>query len=255
MADRGEMSFWDHLEELRGTILRSLAAIAIVAVVVFCFKKLVFDGLILAPARDDFFIYKWLHMEPKIDLVNLELSAQFFIHLKTSVVLGFILAFPYVCWEIWKFIAPALYENEKEAAKKAFLIAGVLFYFGLFVGYTLVLPITLNFFQNYTVSSQVHNTISLNSYISTFTSMVLAFGVVFEFPAVISLLCRLGVVDPSSLKKYRRHAVVVAMIIGAIITPADPFSMIVAALPLYLLYELSILLCAGKKEVKGDLVR
>jgi len=118
-----------------------------------------------------------------------------------------------------------------------------------------VLPITLNFFQNYTVSSQVHNTISLNSYISTFTSMVLAFGVVFEFPAVISLLCRLGVVDPSSLKKYRRHAVVVAMIIGAIITPADPFSMIVAALPLYLLYELSILLCAGKKEVKGDLVR
>lgn len=246
MAQDGEMSFWDHLEVLRGTLLRSLGAVLAVSVLVFCFKSFVFDKVLLAPSRGDFFLYKLLGVDFSLSLVNIELSAQFFIHLKTSFLLGFILAFPLVCWEVWKFIAPALYENEKKACRKAFLFAGILFYVGLAVGYTIVLPVTLNFFQGYTVSDAVVNTISLNSYISTFTSMVLMFGIVFEFPAVIAVLSNMGLVTRETLKKYRKHAFVVILILAAIITPADPFSMLIAALPLYVLFEISILACRKK---------
>lgn len=246
MAQDGEMSFWDHLEVLRGTLLRSLGAILGVSILVFCFKTFVFEKVLLAPARGDFFLYRLLGVDFGMSLVNLELSAQFFIHLKTSILLGFILAFPFVCWEIWKFIAPALYENEKKACRTAFLFAGALFYVGLAVGYTIVLPVTLNFFQGYSVSDSVSNTISLSSYISTFTSMVLMFGIVFEFPAVIAVLSRMGLVTRDTLKKYRKHALVVILILAAIITPADPFSMMIAALPLYLLFELSLLMSSNK---------
>lgn len=253
MAQDGEMSFWDHLEVLRGTLLRSLGAIFAVSVLVFCFKGFVFDKVLLAPSRGDFFIYRLLGVDFSLSLVNIELSAQFFIHLKTSILLGFILAFPLVCWEVWKFIAPALYENEKKACRTAFLFAGVLFYVGLAVGYTIVLPVTLNFFQGYSVSDAVQNTISLSSYISTFTSMVLMFGIVFEFPAVIAVLSNMGLVTRSTLKKYRKHAAVLILILAAIITPADPFSMLIAALPLYLLFELSLLACKDKAPEQDDI--
>ena len=146
------------------------------------------------------------------------------------------------------FVAPALYPAEKSAVRKAFSFASVLFYAGLVIGYYLILPITLNFFQNYTVSSEIMNTITLNSYISMFTSMVLLFGIVFEFPVLIAVLNRMGIVSRESLGKYRRYAVVAILIIAAIITPADPFSMLIAAAPLYLLYEMSILACVRKSE-------
>lgn len=242
MAD-GEMSFWDHLDVLRGTVVRSLAAILAATAVVFIFKSFVFDEILLAPTRSDFFMYRWLGMDFSMSLINTDISAQFFIHLRTSFMLGLILVFPYICREIWDFVAPGLYENEKKAVRKAFWFAGVLFYIGLAVGYILVLPVTLNFFQGYTVSDAVENTITLNSYISMFTSMVLLLGIVFEFPAFIAAMSSMGLVKRSNLKAFRKYALVAVLVVAAVITPADPFSMIIAALPLYALYELSIYIC------------
>jgi sec-independent protein translocase protein TatC len=241
--EAGEMSFWDHLEVLRGTLFRSLLAISIFSVVVFCFKKFVFDDVVLAPTRSDFWVYKLLNMDVKMSLVNLDISAQFFVHLKVAFQLGFILSFPFVIWEIWKFIAPALYQNEKKTIRGVFLAASFLFYLGLYVGYVLIVPISLNFFLGYKISETVVNTISLNSYISLFTSTILAFGIVFEFPAVVVLLNKLGLVYKDTMNKYRKHAIVAILCIAAIITPADPFSMIIAAAPLLLLYEASVLFC------------
>lgn len=241
--DTAEMSFWDHLEVLRGTLFRSILAVTVVSVVVFCFKKFVFDDVVLAPTRSDFWVYRLLNMDVSMNLVNLEISTQFFVHLKVAFELGFILAFPFVIWEIWKFIAPALYQNEKKAMRGVFLAASFLFYLGLYIGYVLIVPISLNFFLGYKISEAVVNTISLTSYISLFTSTTLAFGIVFEFPAVVVILNKLGLVYKDTMKKYRKHAIVAVLCIAAIITPADPFSMLIAAAPLLLLYEASVLFC------------
>lgn len=251
-AASGEMSFWDHLEVMRGTIFRSLLSVALFSVVIFCLKDFVFEDLILSPSRPDFFLYRLLGIDFSMQMVNIDLTAQFFIHLKTSIALGFILSFPYICFEVWKFVAPALYDNEKRTIRAAFLFAGGLFYLGVAVGYAIVLPVTLNFFEGYSVSDSVTNTISLQSYISLFTSMVLMFGVVFEFPTVILVLSKFGIISKQTLRKYRRHAVVVILILAAIITPADPFSMIVAALPLYLLYEGSVLVCRNEEPAQDE---
>lgn len=248
MQDGAGMSFWDHLDVLRGALIRMIVSVVLLSVVVFCFKSFVFDYLVLAPASGDFFVYKLLGVDFRMDLINIEISAQFFTHLKVSVILGIVLAFPYIIYEIWRFIAPALYANEIKAVRKAFGFASLLFYLGVAIGYLIVLPITLNFFQSYTVSDSVVNTISLQSYISMLTSMVLLFGLVFEFPTVLAVLSKMGIVHREMLRKYRKHAIVAILIVAAIITPADPFSMIIAALPLYLLYELSVLVCAKKKE-------
>lgn len=247
MSDNNEeMSFWDHLEVLRGTLFRSVLAIACTGVVLLCFKGFLFDDVILAPTRPDFWLYRWLNLPFTMTLINTDISGQFFIHLKVSFICGFIISFPYVCYELWMFIAPALYPSEKSSVRQAFSFASILFYAGLAIGYYLILPITLNFFQGYTVSDEVLNTITLESYISMFTSMVLLFGIVFEFPVLIAVLNRMGIVTKESIKKYRRHAIVAILVVAAIITPADPFSMLIAAAPLYLLYEMSILVCVKK---------
>lgn len=252
MADSGEMSFWDHLDELRGNIIRSLVAVCAFSVLVFCFKSLVFDGLLLAPARSDFFMYRLMRSDFSMQLVNLEVSAQFFIHMRVSVVLGFVLSFPYIVYEIWKFIVPALYEREKKAIRGAFLFSGFLFYIGIAVGYVLVLPFALNFFQSYSVSDVVTNSISLKSYVSMFMSLVLLFGIVFEFPAVIAALSHMGIVTRNDLRAGRKYAFVAVLVLAAIITPSDPLSMVIAAAPLYLLYEVSIIVCS-KESVKNDI--
>ncbi|MCQ2146636.1 MAG: twin-arginine translocase subunit TatC [Bacteroidales bacterium] len=178
-----------------------------------------------------------------VDLINIEVSAQFFIHLKMAFVCGLIVAFPYIIYEIWRFIAPALYDNEKTVVRKAFMLASVLFYLGAAVGYVIVLPVCLNFFMNFSISDTVINTISLNSYISLFISMVLMIGLIFEFPSVIAVLSRFGLVTRELLRKGRKVAFVVILVIAAFITPSDPFSMFVLAIPLYILYEFSIYLC------------
>lgn len=242
------MSFWDHLDELRGTLIRSALFLCAFSCLGLCFREQLFDGIILSPSRPGFPLYRLLGWNIDINLINIDLSAQFFVHLRASVAAGLILSFPFIVREIWKFVAPALYAGEKRALRAAFLFSGVLFYLGVLVGYFLVLPLCLQFFFNYSVSAEVVNTISLSSYMSMFTSMVLLNGVVFEFPMVVLALSRLGIIDRADLRKGRRYAFVAILIVAAIITPADPLSMFVLAIPMYLLYEFSILLCSSRKN-------
>ena len=238
----GEMSFWDHLEELRGTLFRSIIALCIFAVLGFIFKKQLF-WLIFLPASPDFFIYRFLGWTFTLEMINVEMAAQFFVHLTAAFGAALILAFPYLVWEIWRFIAPALYDKEKKAVRGAFLMATGFFYLGVAVGYVLVLPACVQFFMNYSVSSMVTNSITIGSYMSMFTSTVLLVGVAFEFPTVIWALSRLGVLDRKQLRGGRRYAIVAVLVLAALVTPADPLSMLIVATPLYLLYEISILMC------------
>ncbi len=240
------MSFWDHLDVLRGTLFRSALSVLLVSIVMFCFKNFLFEKIILAPSRPDFFLYKILGGNVSMQLINTEVSAQFFVHLKVSFICGFVIAFPYIIYEIWKFIAPALYDNEMRSVRKAFLGSALLFYAGVATGFCLIFPVTLSFFQGYTVSDTIANTVTLNSYISMFSSMVILFGIVFEFPVLIAILSNMGIVTKDTLKKYRKYAFVGVLIVSAVITPADPFSMLIAAAPLYLLYELSVFVCVRK---------
>ena len=245
MADGGkerEMSFWDHLEELRGTLVRSIIALCIFAVLGFIFKKQLF-WLIFLPASPEFFIYRILGWSFSLDMINVEMAAQFFVHLQAAFGAALILAFPYLIWEIWRFIAPALYEKEKRAVGGAFLMATGFFYLGVVVGYILVLPACVQFFMNYSVSSQVTNAITIGSYMSMFTSTVLLVGLAFEFPTVIWALSRLGILDRKQLRGGRRYALVAVLVLAALVTPADPLSMLIVAAPLYLMYEISILMC------------
>ena len=242
------MTFWDHIDVLRKSLFRMAIAIIGLAVALFFCKDFLFNDVVLAPTVKDFYLYRLLGVDLALTLVNIEVSAQFMIHMKVTFVVAFILSIPYLVYEIWKFIAPALYENEKKAISGAFIFAGVLFYIGLAVGYALILPLMINFFAGYQVSPDVPNTFSLSSYISLFTSTVLTFGLVFEFPSVIAVLSALGIVSKQTLQTYRRHAVCAVVILAALITPSgDPFSLLICTVPLYLLYEFSILIC--RKEV------
>ena len=244
MAQTGEMTFWDHLEELRGSLFRMLAVFAVAVVALFFFKEFLFDNIILAPSKSDFFLYQLLGADFSMTLVNIEVAAQFLIHMKITFICALIVTFPYLIYEIWRFIMPALYEKEKKAVKGAFLFASVLFYIGVTVGYMIVFPLMLNFFSGYQVSPDVPNTFSLTSYISMFTSMVLIFGIVFEFPTIALALSAMGILQKETLKTLRRHAICAGLILAAVITPSgDPFSLMVVSVPLYMLYEFSILIC------------
>lgn len=236
------MSFWDHLEALRGTIWRSVLGVLLASAAFLCFPKALFKA-VLWPTQASFPLYRLPGLDFSMELINIELSAQFFVYLKVSVLCGLVVAFPYVIWEIWKFVAPALYENEKKAVRGAFSLSSALFYLGVAVGYFVVLPVCLMFFVNFSVSDAIVNTISLSSYMSLFTSMVFLIGILFEFPSVILALSSMGVISRSQLKSWRKYAFVVVLILAALITPSDPFSMFVLAIPLYGLFELSVLLC------------
>lgn len=243
-----EMSFWDHLEELRGTLFRSILALCLIAILGFIFKKPLF-WLIFRPASPDFAIYRLLGWDFTLNLINVEMAAQFFVHLQAAFGAALILAFPYLIWEIWRFIVPALYDNERKAVGGAFLMATGFFYLGVAAGYFLVLPACVQFFLNYSVSPLVENSITIGSYMSMFTSTVLMVGIAFEFPTVIWALSHIGILDRRMLRKGRRYAVVAVLVLAAIVTPADPLSMIVVAAPLYLMYELSILMCPKAYDI------
>ena len=240
-----EMSFWDHLDALRGTLFRSVLAVFLVSIVFLFIPRQLFSA-VLWPTAPGFVLYRLLGWDFSMSLVNIEVSAQFFAHLKVSVLCALVVAFPYVIWEIWKFVAPALYENEKKAVGRAFWLSSGLFYAGVAVGYFIVLPVCLMFFMNYTVSDAIANTITLSSYMSMFISMVFLIGILFEFPSVIMALSSIGIVDRGMLRKGRKYAVIAVLLLSALITPSDPFSMFVLAIPLYGLYELSIILCRNK---------
>ena len=241
------MSFWEHLDVLRGALIRVLAVVLALSCLGLAFKEPLFK-VILAPARPDFFIYRLLGMDFGMTLINVDISAQFVTHLRASVVAGFILSFPYLVWEIWRFVLPALYAGEKKAVRRTFLLSSVLFYVGAAVGYFIVLPLCLQFFMGYSISPDITNTATLRSYMSMFSSLVLLMGIAFEFPSAILLLSMLGIVDRPRLRRGRKYAFVALLIVAAFITPTgDPLSMLLLAAPLYLLYELSITLCSSQK--------
>ena len=246
-AKDSEMSFWDHLEALRGTLFRSVLSVALLSVIFLCIPKPLFKA-VLWPTEAHFPLYRLPGVDFSMSLINIELSAQFFVYLKVAVLCGAVLAFPYIIWEIWKFVSPALYDHERRAVRKAFGFSSGLFYMGVATGYFVVLPVCLMFFVNFSVSDAIVNTISLSSYMSLFVSMVFLMGLLFEFPTVILALSALGIINQGTLRKGRKYAIVAVLLLSAIITPSDPFSMFVLAIPLYGLYELSILL--SKKEVE-----
>lgn len=238
-----EMSFWDHLDVLRGTIFRSAVAVLAFGVIAFCFKEFLFERIILAPIHGDFPTYRIMGVPFEMKLINIEISTQFMVHVRMACATGLVVSCPYILYEIWRFIAPALFKKEKKAVSKAFLMSSGLFYLGVLVGYFLVLPLCLNFFVDYTVSDQVVNNITLTSYISLFMSLVIVIGLVFEFPMVVMALSIIGLLDRSMMRKGRKLAIVIVLSVSAIITPADPMSMIILAIPLYALFEFSILMC------------
>ena len=238
-----DMSFWEHLEALRQGLFRVIIALLAAFVILFFFKDFLFDKLILAPTRSDFFFYRWFGMKTGLRLVNIELSTQFMVHMRVTALCALVVCCPYIIFEIWRFVAPALYEREKRATRRAFLFASLLFYLGIAVGYCIMLPLMVNFFDSYKVSEEVVNTISLNSYISTVESTVLIFGIVFEIPTVVAILSQLGLLSRQTLVGGWRWAVLVVAVLAAIVTPADPFSMLIAAVPLFGLYGISILVC------------
>ena len=255
-TDSNEMSFWEHLEDLRWTLLRSIIALLVFAVVGFLYMPTLFDKVIIAPCHADFFLYKyvctvssWMPFFPDfcddsfhVNIINIKLASQLFTHMSTSFWLAALITFPYLVFEIWKFISPALYEHEKNSMRWAFLFGTVMFFIGCVLGYALIFPITFRFLATYQLSEFISNQISLDSYINTFLMLVFIMGVVFELPLVSWLLSKMGLLNRTFFKKYRRHAIVAALVLAAIITPtSDPFTLSVVFLPLYLLWECSAL--------------
>ena len=263
MADK-ELTFWDHLDELRRVLFRVLGVWFVFAVGYFIAMPWLFDNVVLAPCHNDFIFYDVLRYVGKtfnlndefftqqfhVKLININLAAPFFVHMSTAFWMSVVTAAPYVFFEIWRFVSPALYPNERKGVRKALGLGTVMFFVGVLLGYFMVYPLTLRFLSTYQLSSEVENILSLNSYIDNFMMLILCMGLAFELPLVTWLLSLLGVVNKSFLRKYRRHAVVIIVIAAAIITPTgDPFTLSVVAIPLYLLYEMSILMIKDKKEV------
>lgn len=256
------MTFWDHLEELRWSLFR--VAIVLFVLLVGCFIALphIFDSFILGPTGQDFFLYRWIaglgkgdgflmpdfSSDFKVDIININVTSQFLTHISTSFWISLVLVFPYLIYEIWKYVKPALYENEKKSVRKAFIAGTALFYIGCAVGYCVIFPVTFRFLTGYVVGSSISNQISLNSYMTNFLTMVFIMGVVFEIPVLAWLLSGIGLINKGMLKKYRSYAVVILMILAALITPSgDPFTLLLVFLPLYLLYELSILVVRERR--------
>ena len=261
-GQEGAMSFWDHLEVLRWALFRSACVLAVVMVGTFIAMPYIFDRFILAPTNNDFFTYRWLNaigrgivkLSPDFDvqIININVASQFMTHISTSISLAAVIAFPYFIWEIWKFIEPALFEDEIKHLKPAFFGGTIMFYLGCAIGYTLVFPFTFRFLVEYNLSPSITNQINLQSYIDNFTMLILVMGIVFEMPLLAWLLGLLGVLKKSFLREYKKHAIVVLLISVAIITPSgDPFTLMLVFIPLYVLYELSILVVKDK-SVKED---
>jgi sec-independent protein translocase protein TatC len=254
--DKKEMSFLEHLEELRWHIIRSILAIVSFSIVAFIFKHVVFDTILLGPSKSEFWTNRMLcHMGERfhIDglcintttlvLQNTAVAGQFIAHIKISLIVGLVIGFPYMFFEFWRFIRPALYQNERKKTTGAVFYIAMLFFLGVFFGYFLITPFSINFLYNYRVSEIVKNIPTLASYNTLLISIVLASGILFELPILIYFLSRIGLVTPSFLKHYRRHAFVVILLIAGIITPTpDMFTQLLVGVPMIFLYEVGILL-------------
>ena len=237
-----QATFWDHLDELRSVILRSLLVVAIAAIAAFFLKDWLFS-VVLAPRSGDFISYRLLGVENdfQVSLMNTGLTEQFMTHMRVAIYAGLLLASPYVLYQLFGFIAPGLYQNERRAAIWIVVSAYVMFIIGTIVDYLLIFPLTVRFLGTYQVSPDVANMLTLQSYIDTLIGMSFVMGVVFELPVVCAILGKMGLINGTMMSQYRRHAVVAILVISAIITPTtDAFTLLVVALPIWLLYEMSI---------------
>ncbi len=249
-----EMTFLDHLEELRWHLIRSAIAIVVFAIAAFFCKEIIFDGILLAPKRPDFITARLLCQlgdylkvdglclnQKPFELISTDIAGQFTTHMFVALIAGLIVAFPYVFWELWSFIKPALKEKELKYTRGIVFFASSLFLLGILFSYYMIVPLSLNFLGSYQVSAEVTNRISLDSYIDIVTNMSLAGGITFELPIVVFFLTKIGLIGPTFMRNYRKHAIVVMFILAAIITPStDVTSQTLVALPLILLYEISI---------------
>ncbi|MFT4831708.1 MAG: sec-independent protein translocase protein TatC [Psychroserpens sp.] len=266
--NHNEMSFLDHLEELRWHLIRSTIAVVLIGLVAFIMKDFVFDTVIFGPKKPDFPTYKlFCHLskmlgfneafcgtEPLFRIQSREMAGQFSAHIWTSIWAGFILGFPYILYEMWRFISPGLYSKEKNNAQGFIFIASSLFFTGVLFGYYVVAPLSINFLGGYQVSKEVFNDIDLGSYIATVRAAVIACGLVFELPIIIYFLTKVGLVTPEILKKYRKISLVVVLIVSAVITPPDIASQIIVAIPILVLYQVSIYISSYviRKEAKKE---
>ena len=247
MSDGG-MTFWDHLDELRGVIIRSLLVTAVAAAVAFCLKDELF-AIVLAPRSGDFITYRLLGVAPfSISLMNTGLTEQFMVHLRTACYAGVLVALPYIIYVLFGFVAPALYDNERRYATLLCGSGYLMFMLGTVINYLLIFPLTVRFLGTYQVSPDVANMLTLQSYMDTLLTMSLVMGIVFELPVVSWILGKVGLVNAQMMQSMRRHAIVAILIVAAIITPTtDAFTLFVVALPIWLLYELSILIVRSAK--------
>lgn len=270
--DYNNMSFLDHLGELRWHLIRACLAVVLAGLCAFFAKHFIFDVLLFGPSKPDFITYDLLcritqswglddsfcSEELSFTIQSRTMGGQFSAHVWTSVIAGFIVAFPYVLYELWKFISPGMHENERKSSKGFIFVASILFFIGVLFGYYIVMPLSLNFLGNYTVSEIVLNEFDLASYISLTRSTVLASGLAFELPVIIFLLTKAGIISPQDLKNNRKISIIVILILAAIITPPDVVSLIIVAIPLLLLYEASIFISnyvTSKESDKNTLSR
>jgi sec-independent protein translocase protein TatC len=260
-----EMSFLDHLEELRWHLVRAILSIVIVGTVVFLMKSFVFDTVLFGPRNDDFWSYKAvcnlsdllgmgdvLCMTPtNFKIIATEFGERFIVHIKVSIMLGFVVAFPYVFYQFWSFIAPGLYEEERKAARGVVFICSSLFIMGILFGYFIISPFAVNFLAGYEIDG-VEATTSLSSYVSYMMMFTVPTGIVFELPVVVYFLAKVGLITAEFMKTYRRHSIVVILVMAALITPPDVVTQFLIGIPLYFLYEVSILI-AKRVEKKNEL--
>lgn len=264
-----EMSFLEHLEELRWHVIRSLAAVLVFTIAAFALAPWIFQHIIFAPARVDFPTFGWLcklgHFFGSGDALCVKdipfkiqsrfMTGQFSMHIVSSFVIGFVVAFPYVTWELWRFIKPGLYSREKNSSRGAVASISLLFISGVLFGYYIMSPIMISFLANYKISDMISNEFDITSYVGTVVGVVFGSGLLFQLPVVIFFLSKIGIVTPAFLRKYRKHAIIIILIVGAIVTPtADPLSQSLISVPLYILYEISILVSAAvvRKKAKEE---
>jgi len=259
VMEKGEMSFLEHLEVLRWHLVRAISAIVIFGLAAFVFKGFVFDTVLLGPMKSDFWTYRMMCAASErfglsdllcigkmnFQLINISMAGQFTTHIFISLIAGLVLAFPYVVFELWRFIRPGLYANERKYANGMVFYTSVLFMMGVLFGYYIIAPLSVNFLGNYQVSEMVVNNIDLSSYFTTLSTLVLASGLVFELPILIYFLTKIGIVTPDWLRTYRRHSIVGILILAAVITPPDVASQVLVFIPLMVLYEVSIYVSAA----------
>jgi len=251
-----EMTFWDHLDDLRKILFRIAAFVTALSLLFFTYMTEIFDNVILAPSRSNFFLYEWMNrMSAKypvfpdfcvgkfqVKIININLSSQFFIHMSTSLWLALVAGFPFIIYQLFVFVKPALYSHERRNTGAAFFFGNILFYMGISVGYLMVFPLTLRFLAGYNLSSYIENSVSLDSYMDSFLMLCFIMGLIFELPLLSWLLSKLGILKRSFFTKFRKHAIVTLLITAAVITPSgDAFTLMVVFLPIYMLWEISAL--------------